>query len=237
MERSIRLKQLKIYGNEELLRLRTKIDEYTNKFSQELETVNIQFTPIFIRLKKKRSNVIYYIVLTLFLLFFISFSVFLGVLEAFYLILIVYGINLVLTGAGLLILKKVNKEYKIVKDEWDKEYKKVLKYQEEANKLYDLAAIEVYKVITLTLYHEDLLSLNDNKPKYEKLYNEKLAEVKASIDKELGSSNASETVVSYYINWGEAITNQNKSDFDYLEARRRKAILSSKDIDIDSKGE
>lgn len=220
-----------------MLKLRTKIDEYTNKFSQDLETVNNHFTPSFIRLKKKRSNVIYYIVLTLFLLFFISFSVFLGVLEAFYLILIVYGINLILTGVGLFILKRVSKEYQIVKNEWDKEYKKVLKYQEEANKLYDLAAVEVYKVITLTLYHEDLVAINDNKSKYEKFYNEKLAEVKASIDKELGSTNVSEAVVSYYINWGETITNQNKSDFDYLEARRRKAILSSKNIDIDSKGQ
>lgn len=228
---------MKIYGNDELIKLRAKIDELLKLFASQLETVNNEFTPEFLKLKKRRSNIIYYIVMTIFLFIFISFSVFLNILEALYLILIIYGINLLLTGYGVYLLKRVNKLYFEVKGLWDKKYNEVLKYQKQANSLYELAEVEVYKVMVLTLYHEELEALKENKKIYENFYNEKLKSVKDDVNKNLGSNHNGEDVVAYYIEWGKEITNQDKSNFDYLEARRRKAMLSSKNIDIDNKGE
>lgn len=227
---------MKIYGNSELINLRSRIDGLLNKFTSELESVNNEYNPTFVKLKKRKDNIVYYIVLTIFLVVFISIAIFLGVLEAFYLILIAYGINLLLTGYGLILYKMVNKEYSKVKGKWDKAYAKTLKYQDEVSGLYKLAEEEVYKTMTLTLYHDELENIN-NRNKYDSFFAEKFNEIKLNIEKELGTNHSSEAVISYYDEWGANLTNQDKANFDFLEARRRKAMLNSKNIDIDGKGE
>ncbi|MCK9471028.1 MAG: hypothetical protein WC006_03030 [Bacilli bacterium] len=226
---------MKIYGNQELLKLRNDIDALSKKFTSDLEMINNEFSPTFNSLKKRRSNIIYYIVMTLFLMLFITIAVVLKVLIALYLILILYGINLLLTGVGVFFLRKVNKAYLATKKEWDHQYEGVLTYQTRINQLYTLAEEEVYKTMALTLAHDELETVKDNKTKYNKLYENKIAEVKALVKKEIGSNQTSEAVVSYYVQWGDNLTNQNKSDYDYLEARRRKAQIRSGSIDIDSK--
>jgi hypothetical protein len=226
----------KIYGNSELNELRVKIEEFLNKFATELETINNEHNPDFVRLEKRKNNILYYLGLTGFLFIIITMTVLLGTLEAFYLILIVYGINLLLTGYGFILFRKVNKQYNLVKASWDKAYKEVLTYQEEANKLYKLAEKEVYKVMAKTLYHEELEKLSKNNDKYNEFLNEKILEAEEKVKEELGRNYSSEAVVSYYEEWGNSITMDGPS-YDYLEARRRKAMLSSKNIDIDSKGE
>lgn len=226
----------KIYGNSELNELRVKIEEFLNKFATELETINNEHNPDFVRLEKRKNNILYYLGLTGFLFIIITMTVLLGTLEAFYLILIVYGINLLLTGYGFILFRKVNKQYNLVKASWDKAYKEVLTYQEEANKLYKLAEKEVYKVMAKTLYHEELEKLSENNDKYNEFLNEKILEAEEKVKEELGRNYSSEAVVSYYEEWGNSITMDGPS-YDYLEARRRKAMLSSKNIDIDSKGE
>lgn len=226
----------KIYGNSELNELRVKIEEFLNKFATELETINNEHNPDFVRLEKRKNNILYYLGLTGFLFIIITMTVLLGTLEAFYLILIVYGINLLLTGYGFILFRKVNKQYNLVKTSWDKAYKEVLTYQEEANKLYKFAEKEVYKVMAKTLYHEELEKLSENNDKYNEFLNEKILEAEEKVKEELGRNYSSEAVVSYYEEWGNSITMDGPS-YDYLEARRRKAMLSSKNIDIDSKGE
>lgn len=226
----------KIYGNSELNELRVKIEEFLNKFATELETINNEHNPDLVRLEKRKNNILYYLGLTGFLFIIITMTVLLGTLEAFYLILIVYGINLLLTGYGFILFRKVNKQYNLVKASWDKAYKEVLTYQEEANKLYKLAEKEVYKVMAKTLYHEELEKLSENNDKYNEFLNEKILEAEEKVKEELGRNYSSEAVVSYYEEWGNSITMDGPS-YDYLEARRRKAMLSSKNIDIDSKGE
>lgn len=226
----------KIYGNSELNELRVKIEEFLNKFATELETINNEHNPDFVRLEKRKNNILYYLGLTGFLFIIITMTVLLGTLEAFYLILIVYGINLLLTGYGFILFRKVNKQYNLVKASWDKAYKEVLTYQEEANKLYKFAEKEVYKVMAKTLYHEELEKLSENNDKYNEFLNEKILEAEEKVKEELGRNYSSEAVVSYYEEWGNSITMDGPS-YDYLEARRRKAMLSSKNIDIDSKGE
>ncbi|HHX00154.1 MAG TPA: hypothetical protein GX740_02475 [Acholeplasmataceae bacterium] len=226
----------KIYGNSELNELRVKIEKFLNKFATELETINNEHNPDFVRLEKRKNNILYYLGLTGFLFIIITMTVLLGTLEAFYLILIVYGINLLLTGYGFILFRKVNKQYNLVKASWDKAYKEVLTYQEEANKLYKLAEKEVYKVMAKTLYHEELEKLSENNDKYNEFLNEKILEAEEKVKEELGRNYSSEAVVSYYEEWGNSITMDGPS-YDYLEARRRKAMLSSKNIDIDSKGE
>jgi|GEM_PF-5964344 len=226
----------KIYGNSELNELRVKIEEFLNKFATELETINNEHNPDFVRLEKRKNNILYYLGLTGFLFIIITMTVLLGTLEAFYLILIVYGINLLLTGYGFILFRKVNKQYNLVKASWDKAYKQVLTYQEEANKLYKFAEKEVYKVMAKTLYHEELEKLSENNDKYNEFLNEKILEAEEKVKEELGRNYSSEAVVSYYEEWGNSITMDGPS-YDYLEARRRKAMLSSKNIDIDSKGE
>jgi len=225
---------LKIQGNRELHSLRVKIDALIKAFATELEQINNEVTPNFIRLQKRRSNIIYYIVMTLFLLLFISIAVFLEVLYAFYLILLLYGINLVLTGIGVFFLRRTNKEFYIVKTNWDAEYSRVLKYQSEANDLYEKVEQEVYKVITLTINHEELEKMKDDKSRYDRMYENKLKEVKLDIAKELGADYTSQDVVLYYTEWEDKLTSEKKSDFDFLEARKRKAELRSGEIDIDS---
>lgn len=224
---------LKIQGNNELLDLKVKIDAYTKSFTSELEDINNLFNPRYISLEKKRSNIVYYIVMTLFLLLFISIAVFLGVIYAFYLILLLYGINLVLTGIGVFFYRRVNKQYLEVKDEWNKEYSRILKYQDQIKDLYKLAEVEVYKIITLSENYEELEKYKDDKRKYNNLYESKLAKVKLFIEKELGTDYTSEAVVSYYNQWADNIIN-NRGDYDFLEQRRRKAELRSGKIDIDS---
>ena len=226
----------KIYGNSELNELRVKIEEFLNKFATELETINNEHNPDFVRLEKRKNNILYYLGLTGFLFIIITMTVLLVTLEAFYLILIVYGINLLLTGYGFILFRKVNKQYNLVKASWDKAYKQVLTYQEEANKLYKLVEKEVYKVMAKTLYHEELEKLSENNDKYNEFLNEKILEAEEKVKEELGRNYSSEAVVSYYEEWGNSITMDGPS-YDYLEARRRKAMLSSKNIDIDSKGE
>lgn len=225
---------MKIYGNNELLDLKVKIDANAKKFAYELEEINNQYNPSYIRLEKRRSNIMYYIVMTLFLLLFISIAVFLEVLYALYLILLLYGINVVLTGIGVFLYSRVSKEYYLVKGEWDKEYKRILKYQDEIKDLYKLAEVEVYKVITLSENYEELEKHKNEKRKYERYYEEKLKETKARIEKDLGTDYTSEAVVLYYDQWADKLTND-REQYDFLEARKRKAELRSGKVDIDSK--
>ncbi len=102
--------------------------------------------------------------------------------------------------------------------------------------MYKFAEKEVYKVMAKTLYHEELEKLSENNDKYNEFLNEKILEAEEKVKEELGRNYSSEAVVSYYEEWGNSITMDGPS-YDYLEARRRKAMLSSKNIDIDSKGE
>lgn len=226
----------KIYGNTELTNLKVKIERTLNKFTSELESINNEHNPELNRLKKRKDNIVYYTVLTLFLMLIISIGVFLRVIEAFYLILLLYGINLLLTGAGVFLYIKVQNQYVVVKSSYDKQYKALSKYQDEVNELYKEAEKEVYKVIALTKYHEELENLKGDNEKYKSLLNEKITEVTKNIQDELKFNYSSEAVLAYYEEWGKSLT-EGDSKFDFLEERRRKAIIRSTNIDIDSKGE
>lgn len=226
----------KIYGNTELTNLKVKIERTLNKFTSELESINNEHNPELNRLKKRKDNIVYYTVLTLFLMLIISIGVFLRVIEAFYLILLLYGVNLLLTGAGVFLYIKVQKQYLVVKSSYDKQYKALSKYQDELNELYKLAEREVYKVIALTKYHNELEKIKDDIEKYNSLLNEKISEVTKNIQDELKFNYSSEAVLAHYEEWGKSLT-EDDSNFDFLEARRRKALIRSTNIDIDSKGE
>ncbi len=224
---------MKIQGNESLVKYRAEVDELQQKFATELELINASFNPDFIKLKNKRGNLIYYLVMTLFLFIFISLTVFLRIVEAYYFILLLYAVNLALSIIGFIFLKKTDKLFKETKKLWDIEYERVLKYKDEINDIYLKIEDEVYKVITLSTYYLELQLIKDSPSEYEKFFKEKENQVREEIKESLGNSFTTEGVLRYYLRWGEELT-QVKSDYDYLEARRRKAQLQSKKIDIDN---
>lgn len=224
---------MKIQGNESLVKYRAEVDELQQKFATELELINASFNPDFNKLKNKRGNLIYYLVMTLFLFIFISLTVFLRIVEAYYFILLLYAVNLALSIIGFIFLKKTDKLFKETKKLWDIEYERVLKYKDEINDIYLKIEDEVYKVITLSTYYLELQLIKDSPSEYEKFFKEKENQVREEIKESLGNSFTTEGVLRYYLRWGEELT-QVKSDYDYLEARRRKAQLQSKKIDIDN---
>lgn len=228
---------MKIYGNSELTRIRVEINKQLDMFTDEVQTVNNQYTPVLTKIKRRRSNIIYYIVMTLFLLIFVSMAIFLGVVEAFYLALILFGINFVLIGVGVFFYRRVNKDYLEVKKMWDTDYKNTLKIKDKISELYESAESEVYKVIVLTTYNEDLEKAKTDKDRYRSLMEDKILEIKEKVKKELKEDFNSENVVGYYNEWADRIINQGVPSYDYLEARRRKAEIKSKKIDIDKGGE
>lgn len=228
---------MKIYGNSELTRIRVEINKQLDMFTDEVQTVNNQYTPVLTKIKRRRSNIIYYIVMTLFLLIFVSMAIFLGVVEAFYLALILFGINFVLIGVGVFFFRSVNKDYLEVKKMWDTDYKNTLKIKDKISELYESAESEVYKVIVLTTYNEDLEKAKTDKDRYRSLMEDKILEIKEKVKKELKEDFNSENVVGYYNEWADRIINQGVPSYDYLEARRRKAEIKSKKIDIDKGGE
>jgi len=217
----------KIYGNERLNELKVEISENLKKYTIELETVNNEHNPSYVKLKKRKDNIIYYLTLTFFLFLIISLCVIFRAVEAFYFILILYGINLLLSGSGIFLLIIVNKKLKIIKESWDKKLNEIKKYQIEASKLYQEAETEIYKVIALTNNHETLEKLDGEKYLLE--LENKIKEVKVQIKKELGSGYNSEAVYQYYEEWGKKLTDEN-DDFDFLEARRKSALLKSQKI-------
>ena len=228
---------MKIYGNSELTRIKVEINKQLDLFTEEVETVNNKYRPDFIKIKKKRSNIIYYIVMTLFLLIFVFMATFLGIVEAFYLVLILFGINLILTGVGVFFLRKVNKKYNQTKKMWENDYNYTLMIKNKITVLYENAKSEVFKVIALTTYNDELEKVKEDKGKYNSLLEEKILIVEEEIKKKLTGTITGESVVEYYNEWADEIIHKDQPKYDFLEARRRKAALSSKNIDIDKGGE
>lgn len=222
---------MRIYGNHEAVTIRAEIDSLQQKFATELEATNNLFNPEFIKLKAKRNNIIYYLVMTFFLFIFISLSVFLGSLEAFWLIVIAYSVNAVISGLGLFFLRRTNKAFVLIKEEWDKEYRRVLNIKDEIQILFEKQEIEVYKVIALT-ENKELLDQIKDQDIYNSTLEKLISEVKMKIIQELGNNYTAEAVSRYYLEWGENLTSGGAS-YDFLEARRKKAILQSKKTNID----
>lgn len=218
---------MKIYHNKDLLNYQNEIKDLSTKFTQELEELNMEFSPKVNKYKRITSNWIYYIVMTIFLFIFISITVILEVIIAHKLILLLYGINIVITSIGVFFYRKNNEIYNQIKVNWSIRYNEILKYQNKINYLNNFAAREALKTMCLTLYGDDLKKLEDQTIEYEKLYEEKVLEIKDKIKLEIKTELTNEEVLAYYNEWGSKISSESV-EFDFLEARRKKAMLYSK---------
>ena len=223
---------MKIYGNQELIKNLVIINELKDKFIEDLNSLNTEYSPLFFGLKKDRENLLYVIGVVGILIVIATFLSFLGPSTIGYIVYLFHAILWTVLIISLVKLKKVNQNYKKIKEEWELRHTKVCQYKDEANKIYDISKDEVFKVIAYNTNKEDL----DNKintmtnNQYQKHYDKLIEDTKKIIFQSIGNSATSEDIVKYYEEWAKKFIGDETQDYqEFLENRKRKAALRSKE--------
>jgi len=223
---------MKIYGNEKLLALKLKIEDFQEKFVKELDIINAEYTPVYSKLKKERKDRLYLLGSMIFVFLILIFVTLLeAIYKYIYLMLTLYGIVTILLGLVLFIFIRVNKRFTKVKNIWNGNHDKIVVYKQQANLLLEQAKEEIFNTIYLTKYHDELeiYKLNHTDEEYDKYKNQLLYQTIEEIYLELGNTATDEDILNYYDIWGKKITSNNNEYNQFLDNRKRKAEIMSKD--------
>lgn len=217
-----------IRNNEKLQELLAKRDKAYEKYSEGLNTLNAQYDPIKVELRKSRNNRIYFLGVVLSAIVLFSF-IFLLMYEDFpgYLAYIIYALLFVSLCFAIFLLVKTLKKLEAITIEWTKQYDDIAKYLKEGNEHQGRAAEEAIKVICENKYHDEIGLKKKELPAEEfALYWQKILEKeKELIAAEMGDTATAEEVIEYYKRWGKRFTRDEDTDYDKLLAARRKRHL------------
>lgn len=223
---------MRIYGNEELLKLIIKIDDLKEKFVDELTLLNNEYTPVFAAIKKERNYKLYIMGWMISGLVILGFSLIIKAITNPYLASLISGIAIFLFFMSLIKVLKVQKKYKLLNQEWSTKHQKICIFKDEAIALIEKAKDEVIKVIAYTNNFEQIeekkkmLSSTGYKIYYEGLLEKTLADIYSDIGKQA----TSEDILKYYLEWGKKITESGAYDHQqFLESRKQKANLLTRD--------
>lgn len=222
---------MQIYGNHDLLVYRQKAEELQEKFVREVDGLNQLFSPKFAILKQKVRDRVYIFGLTLCLMIFTIFLVLFGPAKNYgELVIILLVTNSMLILLALVWAMIAIRKQQEAKREWDKIYGQIVPYKTSASEYLAKTRTEVIRTIVLTEFHDELEhAKNEKNARYDSLFRKFLQDKEAELARELGSEASGEDYLMYYDSWGKRITEETTDDYDYLEARRQKAFLISKD--------
>lgn len=219
---------MRIYGNEELIKYKIKIEALQEQFAKELDNLNRLYSPVSAKLKLKRKNRLYVFGLTICLLAFLIVVTIANGIDYQGLLITCYLLNFALMGLLYYLFYKVDKDLKETTKDWDFQHNNLLEQRQELNELLEKAKEEIFKVIVETKYHNELEELRKENQirKIEDFFKSHINKIREEVYSDIGKNASNEDVLIYYEKWGRKLTvDQYYDEEQFLEARRRKANI------------
>jgi len=219
---------MKKASNEKLLDYIYKKEKAYEKYSNELNELNYEYTPIMTKLHKKKSNLFYVLGLTVFAILFITIFVILydrRFPESF--LYIVYSIAALTLGYMVYIIIKLLKEITLNNNERETKYKIISKHLDEGNKYLALASKEVFKLICDNNNYDVIIKKQQelSTVEFARFYEGLLSHETEKILNEIGGKVTDEQILTYYYSWGKKTTLEEKEDYQsFLEGRRKRHL-------------